>query len=86
MLNCYDKTFACLDDKANTIIVKEISRKVTIREISALQMKMSVRKGCKFFVVYIMDDKEKDNKLNIEDIPILKYFEYIFLKGFLDYL
>ena len=25
-------------------------------------------------------DKEKDNQLNIKDIPILKYFKYIFLE------
>ena len=43
-------------------------------------MKSFVRKGCKVFAVYIMDDKEKDNQLNIKDIPILKYFKYIFLE------
>ena len=57
ILNYYDKIFSCLDDKGNTIIVKGIPRKVTIREIYALQMKRFVRKGCKVFVVYIMDDK-----------------------------
>ena len=30
MLNCYDKTFTCLDNNGNTIIVKGITRKVTI--------------------------------------------------------
>ena len=30
ILNCYDKTFTCLDDKDNTIIVKGIPRKVVI--------------------------------------------------------
>ena len=30
ILNCYDKTFSCLDNKGNTIVVKGISRKVTI--------------------------------------------------------
>ena len=52
--------------------------KVTIREISALQMKRSIRKGWKFFVVYVMDDKNKYNQLKIKDIPILKYFKDIF--------
>ena len=45
ILNCYDKTFSCLDDKGNTIVVKGIPRKVTIREIPALQMKRYVHKG-----------------------------------------
>ena len=41
-------------------------------------MKMFFCKGCKVFAVYIMDNKEKDNQLNIEDIPILKDFKDIF--------
>ena len=42
MFNCYDKNFTCMDDNGNTIKVKGISRKVTIREISTLQMKIYV--------------------------------------------
>ena len=80
MLNCFDKTFTCRDDTENTIKVKVIPRKVTIREISALQMKIYVRKGCKVFFFYVMDDKDNDNKLKIEDIPILKDFKDIFLE------
>ena len=51
-----------------------------IREISFLQMKRSIRKGCEVFDVYVMDDKDNDTKLKIEDIPILKEFKYIFLE------
>ena len=45
-----------MGDKGNTIVVKGIPRKDTIWEISALQMKKYASKGCKFFVVYLMDD------------------------------
>ena len=41
-------------------------------------MKRLVRKGCNVFVFYIMNDNENDNKLKLEDIPVLKEFEYIF--------
>ena len=61
MLNCYDKTFTCINDTGNTIRVKVIPQNVMIREISVLQMKICVRKGCKLFS--IMDDKDNDNKL-----------------------
>ena len=44
LLNCFDKTFTCIDNNGNNIKVKGIPTKVTIREISALQMKRSVRK------------------------------------------
>ena len=36
VLNCFDKTFTCIDDNGNNIKVKGIPRKVTLREISAL--------------------------------------------------
>ena len=41
-------------------------------------MKRSVRKGCKVFVVYIMNGNGNDNKIKPEDIPVLKEFEDIF--------
>ena len=44
-LNYFDKTFTCMDNDGTNIKVKGIPRKVTIREIFALQMKISVRKG-----------------------------------------
>ena len=80
MLNYYDKTFTCLDDNGNTIIVKGIHRKVTIRGIISLQMKFIVHKGCKVFAVYVIHDKLKDNQHRIEDIPSLKYFKDIFME------
>ena len=42
-------------------------------------MKRFVHKGWKVFAVYIMDDREKNNQLNVEYIPILKDFKDIFL-------
>ena len=80
VLNYFDKTFTCTDDNGNNIKVRGIPRKVTIREISALQLKRSVRKGCKSFVVYIINGNENDNKLKLEYIPVLKEFEDIFLE------
>ena len=78
MLNCFDKTFTCIDDTRNTIQVKWIPKRFTIKEISAMQIKRSVRKWCKVFGVYVMDDKNNENKIKIEYIPILKDFKDIF--------
>ena len=78
LLNYFDKTFTCIDDNGNNIKVKGIPRKVTIREISTLKMKISIRKGCKEFTIYIMNDNETDNKTKLEDIPVFKEFEDMF--------
>ena len=53
ILNCYDKTFTCLNSDEKPVSVKGIPRKTTIRHIYALQLKRVVRKGCKAYAVTI---------------------------------
>ena len=74
ILNCFEKTFTCIDEKGETITVKGIPRKILVRKISSLQMKKSVCKGCKVFAVHAMNDEHmnKEDKLKFDDIPILK--------------
>ena len=74
VLNYYDKTFSCIDEVGNAITIKGIPRKVSIHEISSLQMKKSVRKGCKMFFVHILDNSHETEKINIRNIPILNEF------------
>ena len=64
----------CTDEKGEIVTVKGIPRKVSIRQISSLQMKNYVRKGCKVFVVHVMNDEHmnKEDKLKFDDIPFLK--------------
>ena len=45
IINCYDKTFTCLNSDEKSVSVKGIPRKTTIRQISSLQLKRAVRKG-----------------------------------------
>ena len=80
MLNCFDKTFTCLNNEGEMVIVKGIPRKTTIRQISSLQLKRVVRKGCKDFVVTITNEEHinKEDKLKLDDIPILKGYSDVF--------
>ena len=73
VLNCFEKTFTCLNDKGERIIVKGIPIKVYVRLISALQMKKVVRKGCNFFIVHVISNEHlnKEDNLKFDDIPIL---------------
>ena len=61
---------------------KGIPRKTTIRNISALQLKRDVRKGCKAYAVTITDEKNlnKTDKLKLEDIPVLREYVDVFLE------
>ena len=80
MLNCSDKKFTCLNSKGETVIVKRIPRKTTIRQISALQPKKVVQKGCKYFAVTVTDEEHINNgdKIKLEYIPISRGYSDVF--------
>ena len=50
LLNCFEKTFTCLNEKGETIIMKGIPRKVSVGQISALQMKIVYVNVAKFML------------------------------------
>jgi hypothetical protein len=77
ILDCYNKEFTCLDEKGNLRIVPRIPRAVTIKEISALHLKKSYRKGCQIFATH-MEETPKYKVSNIEDYAVLKDLEYVF--------
>jgi hypothetical protein len=77
VLDCYNKEFTCLDEEGNLRTVQGIPRVVTIREVSALQLKKSYRKGCQVFAVH-MEEAPKDKVSNVEDCTVLKEFEDVF--------
>jgi hypothetical protein len=57
--------------------VQGIAREVTVREISAMQLKKCYRKGCQIFAAH-MEEAPKDKVSNIEYHVVLKYFEDVF--------
>ena len=70
VMNCFDKTFACVNHDGEAVNVKGVPRKTAIRQISALQLKRAVRKGCKSFAVTVINEENTNNKdkLKLEDI------------------
>ena len=59
-----------------------VPRKISFRQISALQMKKDVINWCKVFVVHIINNKQIGNeyKPGFNDIQILQYFVDVFLE------
>ena len=85
ILYCFQKTFTCLNDKGERITIKGIPTKVSVRQMSSLQLKKAVRKGCKLFVVHIINNEhmDKKDKLKFDDISILQDFLDVFPKEIL---
>ena len=79
MLDFLHKSILCTNSQGNQMKVQSIPKKVFVRQISTLQAKKCVRKGCKLFVVSIWD-VEPDREQCIEYFPILEEFKDMFLE------
>jgi hypothetical protein len=77
LLDCHNKAFTCLDEEGNQRKLQVIPRAVTVREISALQLKKCYRRGCQIFVAHMVDTP-KENVPNLENYAVLKEFEDVF--------
>jgi hypothetical protein len=66
ILDCHNKAFTCLDEKGTLRKVQGFPRAVTIKEISALQLKKCYRKGCQIFAAH-MEKTPKDKVPNLEE-------------------
>jgi hypothetical protein len=74
ILEFHNKSFTFLDEEGNLRKVQGIPKAVTIKEISALQLKKCYRKGCQLFATH-MEETPKDKVPNLEDHAFLKDFE-----------
>jgi hypothetical protein len=77
ILDCYKKIITCFDEEGKQGKIQGIPRDVVVREILAMQLKKSFRKGYQFFSSH-MEDATKDKVERIEYHLILKYFEDVF--------
>jgi hypothetical protein len=77
LLDYHNKAFICLDEEGNQRKVQGIPKVVTIREISALQLKKSYRKGCRIFAAH-MEETPRDKVPNLEYYAVLEKFEDVF--------
>jgi hypothetical protein len=77
VLDCYNKTIACLDEEGRQGKIQGIPRVVAIREISIMQLKKIFRKGCQMFSA-LMEEVTKDRVVSIEYHSVLRDFEDVF--------
>ena len=45
-LDCYNKTFECMDEEGKSSIMKGIPKVISVRQVSEMQLKKFYRKGC----------------------------------------
>ena len=77
-LDCYNKNFECMDEEGNPIVVRDIPKVISVRHISAMQLKNFCRKGCRVYVVHVVEATNNET-IRLEDYPVLQEFRDVFL-------
>jgi hypothetical protein len=77
VLDCHNKTFTCLDGNGKQSTVKGVPRPISIREISALQLKRCFRKGCQLYAAHVEEPVDTKGP-SLEYFSVLQEFEDVF--------
>ena len=59
-LDCYNKTFECMNEEGNPVVVKGIPKVILVRKISAMQLKKFCRKGFQLYVAHILKETREE--------------------------
>ena len=76
-LDCYNKTFECMDEEGNPVVVRGIPKVISVRNISAMQLKKFCRKGCQLYATHI-EEATKNETPRLEDFHVLQEFRDVF--------
>ena len=76
-IDCCNKEFECLDEEGNSRIVKGIPKVISVRHISAMQLKKVCRKGCQLYAAHILQATENETP-RLEDFHVLQEFRDVF--------
>ena len=78
-MDCRQKRVECVDDDGISRVILGVKRPISLRMISAMQLRRCMRKGCQLFAITI-SDREEDSKgePSLDDFPILQEFADVF--------
>ena len=76
---CYEKSHKYKDKNDIARTVQGIQKPVSVRQISVMQFKNYMRKGCQFYAIQVKNLLEKENKPNLEDFFMVHDFIDVFV-------
>jgi hypothetical protein len=59
-LDCYAKTLKYKDENDTTRTVQGIQKPISVRQVSTMQFKKCMRKGCQFYTIQVTKLLEKE--------------------------
>jgi hypothetical protein len=80
ILNCYEKSFVYKDENNTARTIQGIRKPVSVRQISTMQFKKCISKGCKVYVIQVTNILEKEIKPSLEDFAVLQGFKDVFVE------
>ena len=84
VLDCYEKSLKYKDKNDTTRTVQGIQKPISVRQISAIQFKKCMRKGCQIYTIHVTNLLGKENKPSLEDFVILHDFRDVFIDEILE--
>ena len=69
-IDCYNKTFECMDEEGNPVVVRGIPKVIYVRQVSTMQLKKLCRKGFQFYAAHILEAIENETPI-LEDFQVL---------------
>jgi hypothetical protein len=79
VLDCYTKTLNYKDNYDTTRTTQGIPKPVSVRQVTTMQFKKCMRKGCQVYAIQITNLLEKEDKPNLEDFVVLHDFRDVFV-------
>jgi hypothetical protein len=78
IINCKMKWLSLVNDEGQRHVIVGWNQGVSLRFISSLQLRKSMRKGCKLYVILVLN--EKGLVEGLEHIPVVREFADVFSK------
>ena len=79
ILNCKTKWLSLVDEEGQRRVIIGWNQGVSLRFVSSLQLRKSMRKGCKLYVILALNKKGVTEGL--EHLPVVKEFANVFQKS-----
>ena len=73
----YNKTFKCMDEEGNPVVVKGIPKVILVRQVSAMQLKKFCRKCFQLYAAHILE-ATRDETPRLEEYQVLQEFKDVF--------
>ena len=79
VLDFYTKILSYKDNFGTIRTTQGIQKPVSVRQVSAMQLKKCIRKGSQVYAIQVMNLLEKEDNPKLEDFVVLREFKDMFV-------